>query len=75
MWLKTWFPVARDVASFGLGSWGVIHEELSGAASIPLLVVWTTLLGVPGTFGALWLSRTGSGSSPSPPEPSEPRPP
>lgn len=65
MWLKTWVPVFRDLVMFVAGLAGVIHEELSGHTSIPLLVVYTSMLGIPGALGALWLSRTESGPSPS----------
>lgn len=64
MWLKTWMPVLRDLVMFVAGLAGVIHEELSGQTSIPLLVVYTAMLGIPGALGALWLSRTESGPSP-----------
>jgi uncharacterized membrane protein YeaQ/YmgE (transglycosylase-associated protein family) len=72
VWLKTWVPVCRDALMFVAGLAGVIHEELTGQASIPLLVVYTTMLGIPGALGALWLSRTESAPSVSPSQPSEP---
>lgn len=70
MWLKTWVPVFRDLLMFVAGLAGVIHEELSGHTSIPLLVVYTTMLGIPGALGALWLSRESGAGSPSSPPPS-----
>jgi hypothetical protein len=66
--------VVRDLVLLAVGSFGVVHEELTGSASVPLLVVYTTMLGIPGAAGALWLTRAGPGPTelPSPPSPAEP---
>lgn len=77
MWLKTWFPVIRDLAMFAGGLAGVAYEELSGRTSVPLLLIYTTMLGIPGALGALWMARNGESDGASelpspPPEPSEP---
>ncbi len=66
MWKSIW-TVGRDLQLLGVGTFGVLHEELSGHTSIPLLVVYTTMLGIPGAAATLWLGRTGSASSPPPP--------
>lgn len=56
----------------GVGAFGVVHEELTGRASVPLLVVYASLLGVPGAAALLSLARTGSESSSPQPEESAP---
>jgi hypothetical protein len=75
VWKRTTLAVVRDLLSFGLGAWGVIYEELTGRTSIPLLVLYATLLGVPGAAGAMWLLRIDGQPSPPPEEHSPPSPP
>lgn len=73
MWKgPAWATVLRDLLLLAIGSFGILHEELTGQASIPLLVVYTTLMGVPGAAATLWLGRTGSPSSSPPVDPSPP---
>jgi hypothetical protein len=56
--------IARDMACTALGLAGVIHQEWWGPVSIPLLILYATLLGVPGVAGLLAL-RSGTDSPPS----------
>lgn len=72
--------VTRDAACTVLGLAGVIHQEWWGPVQIPLLVLYATLLGVPGVAGLLALrsatgtdspqSRSARDASPSPSPPS-----
>lgn len=65
MWPKIRL-VLRDVSFLALGVGGILHQEISGQTSVPLLVVYTTLLGVPATLNGAWLLRkSGTDSSPS----------
>lgn len=70
-WRAVWI-IIRDVILSGLAVWGIIHEERSGAVHWELLVVYTTLLGVPTALN-VWAIKSnqqssisgGSGKSPS----------
>lgn len=63
--------VVRDLVLLGVGSWGIVYQQLSGLVNVPLLAIYTILVGVPGAAGVLKLLRTvpieptSSGSPPS----------
>lgn len=65
--------VARDLLCLAAGVFGIVHQELTGQIRPELLIVYTTLLGIPGAVGLIQLSRgkpeatpTTTSSSPSP---------
>lgn len=69
-----WFVVLRDLSLLGVGIFGLLHQELTGQANPALLLVYTTILGIPGATNILAILRsttpTGDGESePSPPPP------
>lgn len=71
MWSpSTLVVVVRDLVLLGVGSWGIVYQQLSGMVNVPLLAIYTVMVGVPGAAGVLKLLRTvpiDPGSSPSPP--------
>jgi hypothetical protein len=78
-WSKA-FAVARDALCLGLGIFGVAHQEITGRVNVDLLVLYSVMLGTPGTIGLVNLLRgkvqvsvTTEPSSPSP-EPAPPLP-
>ena len=62
--LKAAFTVLRDLVLLGLGVFVVLHQELTGQVRPELLLVATTLLGLPGTIGLVQLFR-GKSETPS----------
>lgn len=48
--------VARDILCIVIGLAGIAHQELVGPVKTELLLVYTTMLGVPGAVG-LWQLR------------------
>lgn len=69
MW-KAWLTILKDLALFGGGLFLVLHEELArGEVSVPLLVVGTSMMGIPGALAAYWLGKSDT-ASPSLPAPS-----
>lgn len=67
-----WFVVFRDLLLLGLGVFGILHQELTGQPEPALLVVYTTLLGIPGAANVLSILKSttvaGASSSSRPPE-------
>jgi hypothetical protein len=49
--------VGRDVALTLIGIAGILHQELVGPVKPELLIVYTTLLGIPGTANLIGLAR------------------
>ena len=43
----------RDVVGLGIGTFGLIHSQLTGMVSLPLVVVYATALGIPGVLTAI----------------------
>lgn len=56
---KTLTTLCRDVVSMGIGSFGIIHQELTRQVSIELLVVYLVLLGFPAAAGLMNLLLPG----------------
>lgn len=50
--------VVRDLVLLGVGSWGIVYQQLQGVINVPLLAIYTVLVGVPGAAGALRLLRS-----------------
>lgn len=58
MWSpSTLVVVIRDLVLLGVGSWGIVYQQLSGVINVPLLAIYTILVGVPGAAGVLKLLR------------------
>jgi hypothetical protein len=49
--------IARDIGCLIIGLAGVAHQEITGKTNLELLIVYMTLLGVPGAISLLQLSR------------------
>jgi hypothetical protein len=49
--------IVRDVGCLVIGLAGIAHQEITGRANAELLIVYMTLLGIPGALGLLQLSR------------------
>lgn len=59
MWSpSTVVTVARDLVCLGVGSFGIVYQQLQGVINVPLLGIYTVLVGVPGAAGALRLLRS-----------------
>lgn len=54
---KTVTTLLRDVVSILIGTFGIIHQELTRQVSIELLVVYLILLGFPAAAGIFNLMR------------------
>lgn len=52
---STVITLSRDVISMCLGTFGIIHQELTGHVSLPLLGAYLVLLGVPAAAGIMKL--------------------
>lgn len=58
MWSpSTVVVVVRDLVLLGVGSWGIVYQQLQGVINVPLLAIYTVLVGVPGAAGVLKLLR------------------
>lgn len=56
MWSpSTVVVVIRDLVLLGVGSFGILYQQLSGAISVPLLMLYTAMVGVPGAAGVMRL--------------------
>lgn len=65
--------VARDLASFGIGGWGLVHQALQPTPNTGVLMVFAGLLVAPGLLAAHWLATSGiGGPSSTPPSPQPP---
>ncbi len=60
--------VIRDTALWILGVGGIIHQEWTGEVRVELLLVYTSILTIPGGFGLYTLIR---GASTTPVSPSQ----
>jgi hypothetical protein len=56
----------RDIGCFVLGIAGIVYQQITGKVDTVLLVVYLTLLGVPGLLGAIAIGR-GTDDGPEPP--------
>lgn len=59
--MKIW-TVLRDIALTLVGLGGIAHQELVGPVRVELLLVYTTLLGIPGAANILSLRRSPTGT-------------
>ena len=66
--------VARDVGFIVVGLGGIIYQQVTNRVNFELLLVYTTMLGIPGAVALLQLSR-GKQETPSTVEQSSPSPP
>jgi len=68
--------VLRDLAAFGIGGWGVIHEALKDKPEVMVLAFFGVLMVAPGMLAAHWLATSGTGgqSSQPPLPPASPSP-
>lgn len=58
----------RDVTLLGVGSFGILYQQLSGVINVPLLCLYTAMVGVPGAAGVIkMVARTGMAQQSSPP--------
>ena len=71
--------VARDLASFVIGGWGLVYQAVQDKPDAGVLTIFAALLVTPGVLAARWLATSGTGgqssppsSQPSPPSPSSP---
>lgn len=79
MWSpSTVVVVVRDLVLLGVGSFGILFQQLTGVIHVPLLVLYTAMVGVPGAAGVMrMVARTAftQQSLSPPPEPPPPGPP
>lgn len=66
--------VVRDVLFLAVGLGGIIWQQITGTVNVELLIVYTTLLGVPSVI-ALKKLYPGRPETPPTPEPSSSSPP
>lgn len=67
--------VIRDLTLLGVGSFGIVYQQLTGQIVLPLLILYTAMVGVPGAAGVMRLLARSVPIEPSslpPPEPSQP---
>lgn len=62
--------VLRDLVLLAIGSFGILYQLLTGHTDPMLLVVFTSMLGIPGVANAFWLLKQ-SGELPPPVSPSD----
>jgi hypothetical protein len=65
-----WLTVLRDLLLLGVGIFGILYQLVTGKTDPALLVVFTTMLGIPGVANVLWLLKQ-SGEPPQPEPPSD----
>lgn len=59
---QKWVAVIRDIASFGLGCYVIIHQTITDHVNVDLLLGALGLVGTPGAIAVVQLFR-GSGST------------
>lgn len=57
MKLQALITVVRDAGFLLVGFGGILYQQITGRVDVPLLAVYTTMLGIPGAIGLLQLSR------------------
>lgn len=74
MKLPALVTIFRDIALTVIGLGGIVHQELVGPVKWQLLVVYTTILGIPGAANIVAVLRSSavSTATASPPSPSQP---
>lgn len=72
MRLQALITVARDVGFLLVGFGGILYQQITGRVDVALLVVYTTMLGIPGAIGLLQLSRGRSETPSTAGQPSSP---
>lgn len=58
MKLQALVTVCRDIALTFIGLAGIVHQEVWGPVKPELLVVYTTILGIPGVANLIALMRS-----------------
>lgn len=66
--------VIRDVTLLGVGSFGILFQQIQGSINAPLLILYTAMVGVPGAAGVIKMVARTAMEPPSSPHPS-PSPP
>ncbi|MFC5946586.1 hypothetical protein, partial [Micromonospora harpali] len=62
--------VLRDLASFLIGGWALLHQALQPKPDTGVLLIFAGLLVTPGVLAAHWLATSGTaGQSSQPPSP------
>lgn len=64
MKLQALLTLARDVGLIVVGLGGIIYQQVTGQVNLELLLVYLTLLGIPGALGLLQLRGGGNGEPP-----------
>jgi hypothetical protein len=60
--------VIRDVTLLGVGSFGILFQQINGVINVPLLCLYTAMVGVPGAAGVIkMVARTATEQQSSPP--------
>lgn len=49
--------VVRDVGFLLVGFGGILYQQITNQVDVALLIVYTTMLGIPGAIGLLQLGR------------------
>lgn len=65
---KDFMVIIRDLVSLSVGTFGLVHSQLTGTVSIPLIVVYAAALGIPGVLTALEMFREPRLDKPEPDE-------
>lgn len=64
--------VTRDLTLLGVGSFGILYQQLTGQIVLPLLILYTAMVGVPGAAGVMRLLARSVPIEPSSSAPQEP---
>jgi hypothetical protein len=69
-----WSPQAvvgaiRDVTLLGVGSFGILFQQIQGTINAPLLILYTAMVGVPGAAGVIKMVARTASEPPSLPPP------
>lgn len=73
MWSpSTVVSVVRDLTLLGVGSFGILYQQLTGAVNVPLLALYTAMVGVPGAARVVQLLARSAAIEPPSSESREP---
>lgn len=57
MKLQAVIAVTRDLILLGIGTFGILHQEITGHVNLDLLTLYGVLVGAPGVVALTQLSR------------------
>lgn len=57
MKLQAFVTVARDLVLLGIGTFGILHQEITGHVNLDLLVLYGVMVGVPGAAALVQVAR------------------